>query len=208
MKTVLLALGLSFLLSACQSDGTHQSEKGAEPSSSNTVFDEKTYVEQGNQLVKLTFDTLSASLKNAIQKEGIKEALKFCNVNAHALTNVYAKEEEVSIKRASTKNRNATNAADSLETVILAQYEKEKNSHTELLPKVLIDNEIIHYFKPILVQALCLNCHGEVGKGIDEKNSQVIKTLYPEDKAVGYQLNDLRGVWHIQWKRNQKNLKN
>ncbi|SFF50408.1 Tll0287-like domain-containing protein [Thermoflexibacter ruber] len=205
MKTVFLVFGLLFLLSACQSDSSHQSKKVAEPNPTNTVFDGKIYVEQGNQLVKLTFDTLSASLKNAIQKEGIGGALKFCNVNAHALTNMYADRDEAIIKRASTKNRNPTNAADSLETMILAQYEQEKNGGVELLPKVVTKGEIVHYFKPILVQALCLNCHGEVGKEIDEKNYQVIKTLYPEDKAVGYQLNDLRGVWHIQWKRNQQN---
>ncbi|GAB4481853.1 MAG: hypothetical protein OHK0057_37050 [Thermoflexibacter sp.] len=205
MKTIFLVFGLLFLLSACQSDNTHQSKQVTEPTPTNTVSDEQIYVERGNQLVKLTFDTLSASLKNAIQKEGIAGALKFCNINAYALTNMYAEGDEAIIKRASTKNRNATNAADSLETMILAQYEQEKSSSAELLPKVVTKGKIVHYFKPILVQVLCLNCHGEVGKGIDEKNYQVIKTLYPADKAVGYQLNDLRGVWHIQWKRNQQN---
>jgi hypothetical protein len=207
MKTGFFVFGLLFLLPSCQSDSTntHQSKEVTEPNPTNTVFDEKIYVEKGNQLVKLTFDTLSASLKNAIQKEGIAGALKFCNVNAYTLTNMYGEGDKAIIKRASTKNRNVTNAADSLETIILTQYEQEKNGSTELLPKVIAKGEIIHYFKPILVQALCLNCHGEVGKGIDEKNYQVIKTFYPEDKAVGYQLNDLRGVWHIQWKRNQQN---
>ncbi len=204
MKTICLIFGLFIALSACQLGSTTQNEQTTAPSSLSTAADEKMYLAQGNQLVKLTFDTLSTSLKNAIQREGITGALGFCNVNAYALTNMYANDKNAIIKRASTKNRNATNAADSLETLVLADYEQEKSSGVELLPKVMTTGNIVHYFKPILIQALCLNCHGEVGRGIDEKNYQVIKTLYPQDKAVDYQLNDLRGVWHIQWKINSK----
>jgi hypothetical protein len=52
------------------------------------------------------------------------------------------------------------------------------------------------YVEPILVQPLCLTCHGDplapdIAARIDE--------LYPEDRAVGYEIGDLRGVFWIEF---------
>ena len=52
------------------------------------------------------------------------------------------------------------------------------------------------YLKPILVQAPCLSCHGPFEQiGPDVK--QILQTKYPDDKATGYQLDDLRGAVSI-----------
>ena len=53
------------------------------------------------------------------------------------------------------------------------------------------------FFAPILDKGLCLTCHGIVGETLLPENDEKIKTLYPEDKAVGYSEGDLRGVWSI-----------
>jgi len=42
-----------------------------------------------------------------------------------------------------------------------------------------------------------LNCHGEPGKEISEETLQKLNELYPEDKAIGHQIGDLRGMWSI-----------
>jgi hypothetical protein len=51
----------------------------------------------------------------------------------------------------------------------------------------------LRYVKPILVQAECLNCHGSANKIMPEVK-QLISQAYPDDKAVGYKIGDLRGV--------------
>ena len=47
--------------------------------------------------------------------------------------------------------------------------------------------------KPILTSAMCLKCHGQ----LDEINYPVIELLrekYPNDRALGYQVGDVRGA--------------
>ena len=45
---------------------------------------------------------------------------------------------------------------------------------------------------------LCLNCHGEPGKEINESTLEKINSLYPEDKAIDFKVGDLRGMWSIE----------
>jgi hypothetical protein len=56
---------------------------------------------------------------------------------------------------------------------------------------------MVHYFKPILLQPLCLNCHGNEELDISPAVLAMLKKEYPEDKATGFAAGDLRGMWHI-----------
>ena len=47
-----------------------------------------------------------------------------------------------------------------------------------------------------LSQPLCLQCHGG-DEDIAPGTREAILAKYPQDKATGYQLNDLRGIWRI-----------
>jgi hypothetical protein len=51
----------------------------------------------------------------------------------------------------------------------------------------------VRYLKPIITQAPCLSCHGPA-ESISPEVKSIIDTNYPEDKATGYQINDLRGA--------------
>ena len=62
----------------------------------------------------------------------------------------------------------------------------------------------IHFFKPILLQAMCLNCHGSPGEHIQAPTLARIQQLYPNDRAVNFKEGDLRGVWHIIFKSPKK----
>jgi hypothetical protein len=44
---------------------------------------------------------------------------------------------------------------------------------------------------------MCLNCHGEPDKDIKPENLALIRRLYPQDQATGFQLGELRGAWRI-----------
>jgi hypothetical protein len=45
---------------------------------------------------------------------------------------------------------------------------------------------------------MCLQCHGKPNVDINEATLGQIEKLYPNDKAVGYGLNELRGIWVVE----------
>jgi hypothetical protein len=52
------------------------------------------------------------------------------------------------------------------------------------------------YVEPIMLQPLCLTCHGsELAPGVAEQISE----LYPEDHAIGFEAGDLRGVFWLEF---------
>ena len=52
------------------------------------------------------------------------------------------------------------------------------------------------YVEPITVQPLCLACHGsEIVPDVADRISE----LYPEDRATGFAVGDLRGVFWVEF---------
>lgn len=142
---------------------------------------------------------LKGILINQIQTNGILQAVSVCSDTAQVLTNNFGVEKGVYIKRVSLKNRNVNNAPDNFEKMILNKFtmmlqNKELNGETEYA-EIVDEGEFkyLRYVKPILVQAECLNCHGPENEIIPEVK-QLISQAYPEDKAVGYKIGDLRGA--------------
>ena len=142
---------------------------------------------------------LKGILINQIQTNGILQAVSVCSDTAQVLTNNFGVEKGVYIKRVSLKNRNVNNAPDDFEKMILnkfimMQQNNELNSETEYA-EIVEEGEFkyLRYVKPILVQAECLNCHGSENEIMPEVK-QLISQAYPDDKAVGYKIGDLRGA--------------
>jgi len=142
---------------------------------------------------------LKGILINQIQTNGILQAVSVCSDTAQVLTNNFGVEKGVYIKRVSLKNRNVNNAPDDFEKMILnkfalMQQNNELNGETEYA-EIVDEGEFkyLRYVKPILVQAECLNCHGSENEIMPEVK-QLISQAYPDDKAVGYKIGDLRGA--------------
>ena len=142
---------------------------------------------------------LKGILINQIQTNGILQAVSVCSDTAQVLTNNFGVEKGVYIKRVSLKNRNVNNAPDDFEKIILnkftmMQQNNELNGETEYA-EIVEEGEFkyLRYVKPILVQAECLNCHGSENEIMPEVK-QLISQAYPDDKAVGYKIGDLRGA--------------
>ena len=66
-------------------------------------------------------------------------------------------------------------------------------------PQVITNADGIRDFlAPIVLgNPLCLQCHGTPGKDIAPETLAAIQKLYPDDKATGFKLGDLRGLWRI-----------
>lgn len=157
---------------------------------------------RGNTIAKISFETISGELKKALANGDIEHALRYCNENAYPITDSLAKANEVTIKRVSNKNRNPRNKSDKMEDFLMKGFGIDLSEGNELTPKLILKDDSVIFYKPIITQAFCLNCHGEPGKEITFRNDSIIQTLYPRDKAVGYKANELRGLWRIGFKKN------
>ena len=60
---------------------------------------------------------------------------------------------------------------------------------------------MVNFYYPIVTNGMCLQCHGEPNKEIDEATLAQLNNLYPDDKAKGYAMNQVRGIWSISWEK-------
>jgi hypothetical protein len=137
--------------------------------------------------------------KKAIKKDGPAGAVDFCSQKASEITENYNKNlKNITIKRVTLKPRNPKDQANESETAVLTSLEALQENNV-VLPKILIqkvDKKHIRVYKPILVKAKCLICHGTEDK-LNPKAKEAIKAKYPNDKATGYKAGDLRGAFVV-----------
>ena len=188
MKIFIFFAFLIFITAACNNAATDKNKQQADEAAA--------YLKQGDSIVKITFDTLRSVLLKTIAAKGHADALKFCNVQALPITAMYAS-EGITVSRVSDKNRNPGNALQDLDITAWQKYLALAANKDSLKAMVLSENSTIHYYKPILMQPMCLSCHGSVEKDIAKELQPVIDSLYPADKAKGYKTGGLRGMWHI-----------
>lgn len=189
MKKLILLLFISVLIS-CNSKKTLQSYSQLDT----------TYISRGNAIAKISFETLSGELQKAMQEGGIDSALHYCNLRAYPLTDSLSLMHKASIKRVSTKVRNSKNKADELATFMIKGFGNDLSEGNAITPKLVLKDDSVLFFKPIITQQLCLTCHGIPGKEISFSTDSTIQKLYPKDKAVGYSNNQVRGLWRIAFK--------
>lgn len=151
----------------------------------------------GDSLSTDAFDSLTLAMKNEIANGGWEKAIEVCRKKSPELTGMLSDENTI-IRRTSLKVRNPANAADDLEKSELAFYQKLFDAGDSIKPKLVVEHTgTVHYFKPIKIQPLCLNCHGKEGENIAPATLTILKKTYPDDRATGYKEGDLRGLWHI-----------
>ncbi len=156
------------------------------------------YEEIGMQYAMGTKTELGKNLMGTIQKKGTLAAVEFCSEKAYPITDSMAVVYNATIKRVSDKPRNPDNAANSKERYYMRRFEKAIRSKQE--PKPILENgpKSVSFFYPITTNTMCLQCHG---KNIDSNVYNTIKRLYPDDKAIGYAENEVRGIWSISFNK-------
>ena len=142
---------------------------------------------------------LKSVLVANMQAGGPLQAVNVCSDTAQQMSELYSETMKVNVKRASFKNRNEQNVPDEFEAKAIEFFEElkidgELTAKSNLVETATINGEeIVRYAKPILIDAPCLNCHGSESQ-ISNEVAQVINEKYPNDKAKGYSIGDLRGV--------------
>ncbi len=162
-------------------------------SQSNT---QKSLEDIGLEYALVTKEVLGKNLMGAIKNKGTLAALNFCNIQAIPLTDSMSNHYHASIKRVSDKNRNPNNKANEEELKYIAKFKEDVKAQNEIKPVVLEKENETQFYYPILTNSMCLQCHGTDIK--EDVKAQILK-LYPQDLAVGYKENEVRGIWSIRF---------
>ena len=137
--------------------------------------------EDGPKIIAEAFGRLSAALAEAIAQGGPASALSVCSEKAPQIAAEVGKAHGVTLRRATTKPRNPKNAADDAETAVLAAFADAMAKKEAPKPQTITNADgSTSFLAPIAPETLA-----------------AIQKLYPEDKATGFKLSDLRGLWSI-----------
>ncbi|XOV92676.1 MAG: DUF3365 domain-containing protein [Bacteroidota bacterium] len=154
--------------------------------------------ELGIEIVKVSQGTLQKALLQAIEKDGLVGAVGYCNANAYDIVKNLEDSLNVKIKRVSQKPRNPLDKPDSVESAILEAYAYDFSPTNAVNQLMELDEDNLIFTQPIAIaNGLCLNCHGAAGEQVHDEVLAAIQSKYPEDKALGYSLGELRGMWSV-----------
>ena len=162
--------------------------------------DTQARVEASRAAAKQLFETLRDEMQTAVQTGGPVAAIEVCHDKAQVLTKKIADETGWRVARTSHKIRNPKNAPDAWEAQVLEDFQKRKanGEPLETMEFFAIVEEggkkSFRYMKAIPLGGVCSNCHGPVLK---PEVVQKLDQYYPDDKARGFQVGDLRGAFTI-----------
>lgn len=186
-KMLVVLLGINLL--ACNS--VDNRSVGIEKTTDSAALES-----EAKDLVKRFAGQLKPALKNAIAEGGFPKAVQVCATQAPAIAAELSANNAWQIKRVSLKPRNQTSAiADQWERQVLATFEQALAAdNLAALEFSEVINNKFRFMKAQKVQGLCLACHGN---NISSEAQAALKNYYPDDKATGYSLGQIRGAFSL-----------
>ena len=148
---------------------------------------------------------LAAQLKKLLQEElaagGFDGAIAVCAEVAQQRTAEYRETFKNDIRRVSLRRRNPENEPDDYERAVLESFDRlpvearPKAEHWEVVTED--GTESLRYLKPLVTGALCLTCHGDRAT-MAPAVTEALGEHYPDDRATGFDVGDVRGAITIQ----------
>ena len=138
-------------------------------------------------------------LNDEIKAGGAENAIAVCREKAPKMAAAASAASGWNIRRVSLKNRNPKATPDAWERATLEDFERRTaagEKPTSLEKGELVSDggqQIYRYMKALPTQDLCLACHG-TADNISAPVKAKLAELYPEDKAFGYGLAEIRGA--------------
>jgi len=132
-------------------------------------------------------------------KGGPEGAISACRDTAPQLAKAASEESGWAVRRVSLRNRNPKAVPDAWERAVLEDFDRRAAAGES--PATLEKGEVVaegaqshyRYMKALPTMELCLNCHGAPEKMTPAVRER-LASLYPQDKAVGYTLGQVRGA--------------
>lgn len=147
----------------------------------------------GDSLTATADTLLRQTLARELAAGGVARAAAFCRPETYRAVDSLAGIFKATARRVSARPRNAaqraTLSAESMRTDTTRTVTRESQ-------------EVFFYQRPVVLNnALCLRCHGEVGKDIAPADYAFIKKQFPQDQATGYRLGQPMGAWQLSMRR-------
>lgn len=162
----------------------------AEQNSAETAL-----TQDARELVARFAGQLKPDLKQALQSGGPTEAIRVCAEKAPVIAENLSRETGWIVRRASHKNRNPNAQPDAWEQQRLDAFENaQAKSVASSLEYSEQTPEGFRYAKAQLTEGLCLTCHGTQ---IAPNTLKALNDFYPKDRARGYELGDIRGIFSL-----------
>jgi hypothetical protein len=146
--------------------------------------------ERADAAIRDLRDRLLARVKAELAAGGPVKAVEVCRTEAPAIAASLAAERGLEVGRTSDRLRNPANAPRPWVRPAVAEGAGKKVA--EAGPRVFDLGDRVGVLRPIGVAGACLHCHGAAGK-LAPGVAEVLRTAYPDDRAVGYAEGDLRG---------------
>ena len=187
-------LSLSLLLLA--GTGSLRAEAGAVPAAIDPAAVQTTRAIAGQLL-----NQLGQKLKAAMASDDPLAAVSVCKEAAPAIAKSLSAEHGVQITRVGTRVRNSQmGVPNGWQKEALSQFEERlvrgdqaaDLEYWEVAESANGKREL-HYAKAIMVQPMCLSCHGQP-QDISMPLAEKIRQEYPDDQANGYSVGKLRGA--------------
>ncbi|HHI79192.1 MAG TPA: DUF3365 domain-containing protein [Planctomycetes bacterium] len=136
-------------------------------------------------------ETLGAALKAALKEGGPSHAIEVCAKEAPKIAGRFST-DGIQVHRIGTRVRNPHSGTPTLDERELLQ--KLSPTNPDILEPV---NGKLVYLRAIYIsKPLCLKCHGGPND-IAPQTRETLARLYPDDKATGYKMGDLRGAFVV-----------
>ncbi len=201
MRSFGLSIGLVFLIFFVIGSGTENifGQEGKEQE--NNLIAQ--YLDIARKSSKDLIETMRDALLKELEKGDVLSAVSVCSELSQNIIKEKQQKYGFYIRRISEKYRNEKNKPDKYELSFLKKLEKLskegklQDEYYEIVEEK--DGKYLRYFKPILVQPMCLSCHGDLNS-IPEDVRKFLKEKYPEDKAFGYKAGDFRGAVSVKIK--------
>ena len=157
-------------------------------------------IDAAKSAIKQLAGTLQSELKTAMQTGGPVAAIGICNTRAIPITEKVAEQQGMHVSRVSLRNRNPANAPIGWQAAVLEGFQQQKSDGkdvTMLTWSETVDvngSREFRFMKAIPTGEVCLACHGTM---LTPEVSSVLAELYPQDRATGFSVGDIRGAFLV-----------
>jgi hypothetical protein len=157
--------------------------------------------DEAKGLIKQFAGELKGELVSALDSGGPLNAIGVCNVKAPQIADELSRAAGWTVARSSHKLRNPANEADDFTAAAIADFlERQANGEqpdTMVKAGILEEDgtKVFRLVKAIPTGEVCLACHG--AESVAPEVEAALAELYPEDRARGFQVGEMRGVFTL-----------
>ncbi len=164
------------------------------------AVDTEQLTQKSRAAIKALGGELKSTLQASMKASGPVDSVAICQLQAPVIANKVSQSNGMVVARTSLKYRNQNNKPDAWEKSVLEMFEQRKAKgeavktieYSELTEHN--GEKVFRYMKAIPTGEVCLMCHGS---NVSQPVVNKINSLYPDDKATGFNKGDIRGAFSV-----------